>query len=350
MDSPSLGSPHIVRSPEIHNKRASAPGSSPRPATPTDTPTPSSPPSPTTTGQRRAAGPAGPALGVPKGNTQGRGSSARHGTVGRGPADPGATAGGHVIACGARPRHRTPRPGRADPTDRCDRGGQGRVGRGHAARPETWGEPDTATAQVTDRYGTAQAMAWDRLHPRLTTRSAWIDHDRELPIIEGTLICLRVDRLSGGQRPATRHDVGKPSGAPSPSPDATGSDHEEQDSDNSHDIRQRDINPGRVTEDVHRQLDTPPNMVDSHHGAREVCERLPGNPYVSPDLDVHIVRHTGPLALLPRSAIAGRIEPTPWRNGAGRPAAGWGCDRWLNGKLTASPASLWRVRCSSSWV
>ncbi|GGN25757.1 hypothetical protein GCM10011578_059910 [Streptomyces fuscichromogenes] len=32
--------------------------------------------------------------------------------------------------------------------------------------------------QVTDRYGTAKVMAWDRIHPRLTTRSAWIDHDR----------------------------------------------------------------------------------------------------------------------------------------------------------------------------
>ncbi|QNT90426.1 DDE superfamily endonuclease [Streptomyces griseofuscus] len=69
------------------------------------------------------------------------------------------------------------------------------------AKPETWGEPDAATVQVTDRYGTAQAMAWDRLHPRLTTRSAWIDHDRELPIIEGTLIRLQVDRLPGGGDP-----------------------------------------------------------------------------------------------------------------------------------------------------
>ncbi|WP_319059179.1 transposase, partial [Streptomyces europaeiscabiei] len=40
------------------------------------------------------------------------------------------------------------------------------------AKPESWGEPDTATTQVTDRYGTAQTMAWDRIHPRLTTRSA----------------------------------------------------------------------------------------------------------------------------------------------------------------------------------
>ena len=55
--------------------------------------------------------------------------------------------------------------------------------------------------QVTDRYGTAQAMAWDRIHPRLTTRSAWIDHTGELPVIEGTLIRLQVDRLPGGQDP-----------------------------------------------------------------------------------------------------------------------------------------------------
>jgi hypothetical protein len=33
------------------------------------------------------------------------------------------------------------------------------------AEPETWGEPDAATTQVTDRYDTARAMAWDRIHP-----------------------------------------------------------------------------------------------------------------------------------------------------------------------------------------
>jgi hypothetical protein len=69
------------------------------------------------------------------------------------------------------------------------------------ARPDTWGEPDAETLQVTDRYGTAQTMAWDRIHPRLTSRSAWIDHDGELPIIEGTLIRLTVDHLPGGQGP-----------------------------------------------------------------------------------------------------------------------------------------------------
>ncbi|GAB2954714.1 hypothetical protein GCM10023080_012000 [Streptomyces pseudoechinosporeus] len=69
------------------------------------------------------------------------------------------------------------------------------------AKPDTWGQPDAATVQVTDRYGTARAMAWDHIHPRLTTRSAWIDHTGELPVIEGTLIRLEVDRLPGGHDP-----------------------------------------------------------------------------------------------------------------------------------------------------
>jgi hypothetical protein len=31
----------------------------------------------------------------------------------------------------------------------------------------------------------AEAAAWDRVHPRLTHRSAWLDHDGGLPVIEG---------------------------------------------------------------------------------------------------------------------------------------------------------------------
>lgn len=49
----------------------------------------------------------------------------------------------------------------------------------------------------TPRYGKAEAQAWDRLHPELQQRSAWIDHDDELPIIEGALIRLKVDHLPG---------------------------------------------------------------------------------------------------------------------------------------------------------
>ncbi|MFD9428696.1 MULTISPECIES: NF041680 family putative transposase [unclassified Streptomyces] len=69
------------------------------------------------------------------------------------------------------------------------------------AKPDSWGDSDAETVQVTDRYGTARVMAWDRIHPRLTTRSAWIDHTGELPVIEGTLIRLEVDRLPGGHNP-----------------------------------------------------------------------------------------------------------------------------------------------------
>nr|WP_234021972.1 hypothetical protein [Streptomyces sp. SID8381] len=68
-------------------------------------------------------------------------------------------------------------------------------------KPDTWGGPNAATVKVTDRYGTAQAMAWDRIHARLTTRSARIDHDGELPVIEDTLIRLQVDHLPGGSDP-----------------------------------------------------------------------------------------------------------------------------------------------------
>lgn len=66
------------------------------------------------------------------------------------------------------------------------------------AGPETWGAPDVASAQVIDRYGIARAVARDRIHTRLTIRSAWISHTGELPVIEGTLIRQGVDRLPGG--------------------------------------------------------------------------------------------------------------------------------------------------------
>lgn len=53
------------------------------------------------------------------------------------------------------------------------------------AKPKTWGDPDVATVQATERYGLARALRWDRIHPRLWHRSAWIDHNGELPVIEG---------------------------------------------------------------------------------------------------------------------------------------------------------------------
>jgi len=65
----------------------------------------------------------------------------------------------------------------------------------------TWGTPHTATTTETEHYGTATATAWDRLHPRLTRRCAWANHGDTLPVIEGTVIRLQVQRLPNGGEP-----------------------------------------------------------------------------------------------------------------------------------------------------
>jgi hypothetical protein len=69
------------------------------------------------------------------------------------------------------------------------------------AVPATWPVPQVTTSTATTRYGIAVAAAWDRVHPRLTHRSAWLDHDGDLPVIEGTLIRLQVDHLPGDRDP-----------------------------------------------------------------------------------------------------------------------------------------------------
>lgn len=51
--------------------------------------------------------------------------------------------------------------------------------------PDSWPAPQHHTNTETTRYGTARACSWGRLHPRLTRRTCWIDHDGDLPVIEG---------------------------------------------------------------------------------------------------------------------------------------------------------------------
>ena len=43
--------------------------------------------------------------------------------------------------------------------------------------PQTWPVPVVTTSTQTTRYGTAQAMAWGRLHQQLASRGSWEDHD-----------------------------------------------------------------------------------------------------------------------------------------------------------------------------
>ena len=67
--------------------------------------------------------------------------------------------------------------------------------------PATWNTPNVQTATATRLYGTAVARAWDRLHPRLTHRSAWTAELGALPVIEGTVIRLQVEHLPSGATP-----------------------------------------------------------------------------------------------------------------------------------------------------
>jgi hypothetical protein len=69
------------------------------------------------------------------------------------------------------------------------------------ADQRSWPAPAAATVTQTTRYGTARAGAWARLHQRLASRAGWEDHDGELPVVEGTLIQLRVDHLPGDRSP-----------------------------------------------------------------------------------------------------------------------------------------------------
>ena len=67
--------------------------------------------------------------------------------------------------------------------------------------PQTWPQAAHSTTTPTTRYGAARARSWDRLHPKLTHRGTWADHDGDIPIIEGTVIRLQVDRLPGDGTP-----------------------------------------------------------------------------------------------------------------------------------------------------
>lgn len=69
------------------------------------------------------------------------------------------------------------------------------------ADPATWQQADQETSSTHDRFGNVIARAFARLHPKLERRSAWADHDGELPIVEATLLYLAVDHLPGDRTP-----------------------------------------------------------------------------------------------------------------------------------------------------
>lgn len=91
-----------------------------------------------------------------------------------------------------------PAGGRRGPTkDRAPRHGARLV----LADQTTHPDPDFTTENNSPRYGRAEAQAFVRMHPRLGARGGWKDHHGELPIIEGTIIGLRVECLPGNRTP-----------------------------------------------------------------------------------------------------------------------------------------------------
>lgn len=67
--------------------------------------------------------------------------------------------------------------------------------------PATWGTSQAETVTETRLHGEATVQAWDRLHPRLTHCSAWTAKLGALPVIEGTVIHLRVEQLPSEATP-----------------------------------------------------------------------------------------------------------------------------------------------------
>jgi hypothetical protein len=83
--------------------------------------------------------------------------------------------------------------------------GTGRPGRhGPAMKlddPTTRPAPAQTATDGHERYGTVAVAAWGRYHPQLQRRAGWAHHPGALPIVEGTLIHVQVDRLPGDRRP-----------------------------------------------------------------------------------------------------------------------------------------------------
>lgn len=83
--------------------------------------------------------------------------------------------------------------------------GTGRPGRhGPAMKlddPATWPTPLNRATDVHERYGHVTVTAWGRYHPKLQRRAGWAAHPGALPIVEGTLIHVKVDRLPGDRTP-----------------------------------------------------------------------------------------------------------------------------------------------------
>jgi hypothetical protein len=69
------------------------------------------------------------------------------------------------------------------------------------ADPGTHHPAERESTAVHDRFGGVRARAWGHLHPELERRGGWSGHVGQLPIVEGTVVHVAVDHLSGDRAP-----------------------------------------------------------------------------------------------------------------------------------------------------
>ncbi|MFJ5681083.1 transposase, partial [Streptomyces sp. NPDC093097] len=91
---------------------------------------------------------------------------------------------------------------------RCRRDGKPgrppRHGDRHAlADVASWSAPDERLHAANPRYGAVEVCAWHGLHQKLARHGGWagLPADQELPVVPGTVIRIRVDRLPGNRTP-----------------------------------------------------------------------------------------------------------------------------------------------------
>ena len=70
--------------------------------------------------------------------------------------------------------------------------------------PGTHPVPAFASTHVLDRYGTVEAVAFGRMHPKIDSRGGFKDHEGALALVEGTVLGVRVEYLPGNTTPQPR--------------------------------------------------------------------------------------------------------------------------------------------------
>jgi len=67
--------------------------------------------------------------------------------------------------------------------------------------PATWPVPDEQLAANSERYGAVEVTAWHGLHQKLTRQAGWTGFVGTMPIVPGTVIRIKVERLPGNRAP-----------------------------------------------------------------------------------------------------------------------------------------------------